>query len=171
MHIEHMWHLFDCAALKFRHFAAASSQVIVSSDLWVHIHFKKIFYSANHPQNINNFKEHLLIHVFYQCSIICFCSYQYAAINQKLKNHSNLNTIQHYSYEFWFVLLAVNVKWSVYTSFFDRQTYYMYIQCNCSALCEISLTIVCDFKLLIKFVRYSSGINSQFWVEPQHVVE
>lgn len=41
MHIEHMWHLFDCAALKFRHFAAASSQVIVSSDLWVHIHFKK----------------------------------------------------------------------------------------------------------------------------------
>lgn len=39
MHIEHMWHLFDCAALKFRHFAAASSQV--SSDLWVHIHLKK----------------------------------------------------------------------------------------------------------------------------------
>lgn len=132
---------------------------------------KKIFYSANHPQNINNIKEHLLIHVFYQCSIICFCSYQYAAINQKLKNHSNLNTIQHDSYEFWFVLLAVNVKWSVYTSFFDRQTYNMYIQCNCSAVCEISLTIVCDFKLLIKFVRYSSGINSQFWVEPQHVVE
>lgn len=48
----------------------------------------------------------------------------------------------------------------------------MYIQCNCSAVCEISLTIVCDFKLLIKLiVRYSSGINSQFWVEPQHVVE
>lgn len=169
MHIEHMWHLFDCAALKFRHFAAASSQV--SSDLWVHIHLKKNLLFSQSSSKHKQLQGTLLIHVFYQCSIICFCSYQYAAINQKLKNHSNLNTIQHYSYDFWFVLLAVNVKWSVYTSFFDRQTYYMYIQCNCSALCEISLTIVCDFKLLIKFVRYSSGINSQFWVEPQHVVE
>lgn len=172
MHIEHMWHLFDCAALKFRHFAAASSQVTVSSDLWVHIHFKKNLLfsqsSSKHKQLQGTFNNTCILSMLHY--MFLFLSI-YAAINQKLKNHSNLNTIQHYSYDFWFVLLAVNVKWSVYTSFFDRQTYYMYIQCNCSAVCEISLTIVCDFKLLIKFVRYSSGINSQFWVEPQHVVE
>lgn len=118
MHIEHMWHLFDCAALKFRHFAAASSQVTVSSDLWVHIHFKKNLLfsqsSSKHKQLQGTFNNTCILSMLH---FICFCSYQYAAINQKLKNHSNLNTIQHYSYDFWFVLLAVNVKWSVYTSF------------------------------------------------------
>lgn len=32
-------------------------------------------YSAIHRQIINNFKEHLLIHVFYQCFARCFCFY------------------------------------------------------------------------------------------------